>query len=166
MSSALASQTVGQFWQGEESLVPQMVLRGPSSSSLEDNSSFSGDFLRDIEHQLESDRIEFELEINSLKRSYVLVKPEQVIQYIRDHRTLPSLLNEAAPKLKECFGADTVIQLELGSAGDESPTLRVLAMWPGSLASANAALRAFDESFWIANCDRASGNLVIDRELV
>ncbi len=109
---------------------------------------------------------EFTQPISALKKFYALVNPDEVDRYVIEHRELPGLLHEAAPKLKECFGADTVLQLELGANGDEGSVLRVLAMWPGSLASANDALRAFDESFWIANCDRASGNLVIDRELV
>jgi hypothetical protein len=115
---------------------------------------------------LDRDAIEFESEIHRMLSPYFLVQPEQVVEFVREHRALPTLLQEAAPKLKESFGADTILKLELGANGDEGSVLRLLAMWPGSLASANAALQAFDESFWIANCARASGYLVIDRELV
>jgi hypothetical protein len=115
---------------------------------------------------LDRDSIELESEINSMLSPYFLAQPEQIVDYVREHSALPALLHEAAPKLKESFGADTILKLELGANGDEGSVLRVLAMWPGSLASANAALKNFDESFWIANCDRASGYLVVDRELV
>jgi hypothetical protein len=115
---------------------------------------------------LDRDAIAFESETNRMLSPYFLAQPDQIVAYVREHSALPALLHEAAPKLKESFGSDTILKLELGTDGDEGSVLRLLAMWPGSLASANAALKNFDESFWIANCDRASGGLVIDRELV
>jgi hypothetical protein len=104
--------------------------------------------------------------ISELKKRYILINPGQIVAFLNSHQSLPQLLLDAAPQITAHFGRDTLMKLELSDSGDEPATLRATVLWPGSIEDGNAALNAFDKNYWIANCTKAYGKLVIDRELV
>lgn len=104
-------------------------------------------------------------ELDNLRREYVFSDPSSVRAFLREHRALPVVLLDAVPWLKTSFGADATLQLQLMLEEDEPTSLCGLVLWTGSLASAQMALHEFDESWWLRNCQRASGNLIFDYEL-
>jgi len=168
MNSALTQQIAEQHWQAGMSTHLQLGLGSPIEAGddlITSNSSVS-DVVQQMERQMETHRREQDDAISKLKQLYVLVNPDQVTSFLNYHQSLPHLLLEAAPQIGDSFGIDTLIKLELSEIGDEPATLRATVLWPGSVEDGNAALNAFDQNYWIANCNKASGKLVIDRELV
>lgn len=104
-------------------------------------------------------------ELGALRQAYVFADSSLVRTFLREHRALPVLLLDAVPWLKSAFGDTATLQLQLMIEEDEPTALCGLVLWTDSLASAQEALRRFDESWWLNNCRRASGNLVFDIEL-
>jgi hypothetical protein len=91
---------------------------------------------------------------------------EELSQFLRLHRSLPSLLLEIKERLAEAFGEDARLNLSLAMIEEESPMVRVAVSWPGTFADANAALESFDANFWLANYGRSSGHILVSFDLV
>jgi hypothetical protein len=104
-------------------------------------------------------------ELENLRRAYVFTDSSLVRAFLREHRALPVILLDAIPWLKKAFGNSAPFQLQLMVEEDEPTILCGLVLWTESLTSAQEALRRFDESWWLSNCRRASGNLIFDYEL-
>jgi hypothetical protein len=58
------------------------------------------------------------------------------------------------------------MRLELVYPEGETAMVRVAIQWDSTPASANDALEQFDRSYWLNNCVRAAGDIVVDYELV
>ena len=104
-------------------------------------------------------------ELDDLRRAFVFSDPISVGTFLREHRALPIVLLDAVPRLRDAFGTDATLQLQLMVEEDEPTILCGLVLWAGPLPSAQRALRRFDEAWWLSNCQRASGNLIFDYEL-
>jgi len=121
-------------------------------------------------HQYEQDSPELaadrERELESVRAAYVFADLVYVDSFLNDHRAVAGLLLEAAPYLKRHFGATVTLRLKVGFEDDGSRTLQVLAVWSGALRDAKNALAAFDREWWLQNCRRGSGNIILDYELV
>jgi hypothetical protein len=104
-------------------------------------------------------------EFDEIRRAYVFVEPSSIKAFLQEHRALPELLLDAIPWLKRSFGDSATIQLQLMAEEDEPSTLYALILWTDTLESAQEALSRFDETWWLSNCRRASGNLIVDYEL-
>ena len=102
--------------------------------------------------------------IVQLERHYILDGRNDLIKLLREQRDLPGLLLDAVPQLRQWFG-DRLLQLQV-SADEEDITARASVVWPGDLERAEAALRAFDQNWWLTNCAKSNGYLVFDFELV
>lgn len=116
--------------------------------------------------QLLEQEMEIGNPIASLRQSYVLSDPEGLSDFLKRYRALPSLLQDMTKPIKKFFGQDCVLTLALDRSGDESPIIRLAILWKDSLSAASAALNAFDEHYWINNCGRSSGNIVVNYDLV
>lgn len=104
-------------------------------------------------------------DIRALDHHYV-IKEALLKDFLKAHRALPALLVGISSALRLSFGDQPITSLEVVTAGDDVPVLRVVVSWPGSLDAAETALKKFDEGFWLENCVKASGNIVVTYELI
>lgn len=164
----LRSPSVSGFWFEQDCVRegwsrPAGASIWPSSASPFDRIAIE---VSSFGYQREDDGVEVERSIRDLYAHYVIVNESSLVAYLKDHRSLPSLLIEIASNLAMHFGKDTLVKLEVVSTGDEPPIIRVSILWQYTTESGNAALDAFDNQYWLANSQKAAGNVVIDYELV
>jgi hypothetical protein len=98
-------------------------------------------------------------------REFVIENRAVVKNYIATNR-LTGLLLEALPRLEEYFGANPVKALSLITDDEGSSTLFCSVKWAGDLEAARAALREFDEAWWLANSGKVAGKLNFDFDLI
>jgi hypothetical protein len=163
MSQAYAlEQSVGgewnkPLWIGDASTMEQYI---PSPQSTRPMGVF-----QDFEEQFTQYITEQEEQLKKLQRNYVFDTAEGVRGFLRTHRSLSELLLEAVPVLKDCFGTDTITLLQVLRDEGVPGTIYGVVVWKDSLASARAALRKFDECWWVRTSKRASGRIVFDYQL-
>jgi len=104
--------------------------------------------------------------VREVQRKFVLPPDTSVEDFLKDHRTLPQILLESVGPLRLAFGAQIIVSLKVPVDESGASTLYAVAMWRGSVRDARAALETFDDSWWIANSQQASGRLVYTYELV
>ena len=100
----------------------------------------------------------------SLQKSYQTAGDEDVIkEVLTGHASLHSLLMEAVQPLHRAFGPTRVLCLR-GQSSDDENLVSVIVRLPASFGDPEAALRAFDADWWLANCHRSDGVLAFDYE--
>jgi hypothetical protein len=163
LSESLGSQVSGNTW----SYTPTpMVYQELQEAAVCEEPREQRDILRDLERQMAAFEADHEAALTEVRKQYVLPVDSSVVKFLREHRTIPQLLVLAAPQLKLHFGAATVFTLRAPIDESGSRTLYAVAMWPGSVGDAKAALDKFDDTWWIANSREALGNLYFTYELV
>jgi hypothetical protein len=91
--------------------------------------------------------------------------PDDVQDLLCQQHGLRAVLDEIPTPLSACFGPHRTT-LEVLHDGEEGPFLRLLVHLPhATTAGAAAALACFDDTWWLANCHRTAGLLVIDYAL-
>lgn len=115
----------------------------------------------------EADQLKLErgLLIERLQKDYVFENRARVCSYLENRPSLPQILLEAIPHLKECFGATPTPQLQLPFEDETPQTIYGIVPWMGSVSEARAALRRFDDSWWRDGSKKASGRIVFDYKL-
>jgi hypothetical protein len=119
-----------------------------------------------IERQMAQFEADHEAAVTELHRSYVFLNDHAIRSFFKSHRTAPQLLLEAAPHLRQNFGAGAVFKLRAMIDEYGAQTLYAVAVWPGDVRDVRIALEQFDEQWWIANSRHASGDLTFTYELV
>lgn len=119
--------------------------------------------LQDRFTQLKADNLNFILEV---RKNFTFPESPSVIDFLKTHRTVPSLLMESVSHLKRHFGPNSLLSLRAPIDESGSPTLYAVIMWPGRSQDARDALERFDESWWLPISKQASGNLYFTYELV
>jgi hypothetical protein len=171
MNGLLDSQTSGNDWTKPTPEFLHQVFQGatPVSTAKIHIPLVEPLGLRLQEH-LEQEMARFEADhqtvISQLQKSYVLSNDRSVKAFLKSHRTIPHLLIQALPHLKQYFGASTVFTLRAIADEDGPQTLYAVVMWPGHVNDVRNALQNFDERWWIASSRQASGNLTFTYELV
>jgi hypothetical protein len=122
--------------------------------------------LAGLERQMGDFAAEHEATLLEVRKSYVLPSDSSVVTFLTEHRTVPSLLLEAAPQLRRAFGTATIFNLRTLIEESGSRTLYAVAMWPGTIREVRKALAWFDDAWWIAHSRQASGYLTFTYELV
>jgi len=124
-------------------------------------------FLGSNERDQELDRMmeERETAIKRLRTLYVFDDPSTVINFLRLHRTVSSLLAEAVPFLRRCFDVHSILRLRVVPDENSFGTIYGLVEWKSTVESARKALRTFDEDWWIAASSKASGKVMFDYQL-
>ena len=82
------------------------------------------------------------------------------------NQELISLFEEARPHLRHAFPNLRGLTVREQWGSDESPLVKVTVSLPPDFANPEAALRMFDEEWWLENCHRSHGNLVFDYEQI
>ena len=119
-----------------------------------------------LERQMAEFSTHYDALLSEVRRGYVFPANSSVTTFLAEHRTLPPLLLEAAPRLKACFGAQAVFALRAPIDDSGSQTLYVVAIWPGNVREVREALEKFDDAWWIQHSREASGYLTFTYELV
>jgi hypothetical protein len=101
----------------------------------------------------------------ALDHTYVIEDRPLVEAFIKEHG-LRYLLLEAVRPLNDLFRTDAVKTLRIISDDEGSSVLFCLVLTPGNLQDAQAALRNFDEKWWLSRSGSASGALNFDFELI
>jgi hypothetical protein len=105
-------------------------------------------------------------ELEQVRKKYVFPANHSVEAFLQDHRSVPQILMDAEPHLQDCFGADSVINLEVLIDESASSSLYAVVLWPGAVNGAESALAKFDDTWWLDNSHEASGLLTFTYELV
>jgi hypothetical protein len=120
----------------------------------------------DLEKQMAEHDREFSAALEKLKNSFMFSNPADVGAFLRSHRALVSILQEALPYLKASFGGRTPLSLEVMSEDGPPRIVYALALWPDDPAQSRAALHDFDQKWWLNNSSKAGGRIVFDYQLV
>lgn len=122
--------------------------------------------LSDLENQMREYEAEFKRLLTDLSTFFIFADPNAVWSFLRTHRSVVSILLDGAPYLRKSFGDGVPLTLEVVSDDGPPVAINALAVWRGDSTGARAALRAFDEVWWLKNLHGAGGRIVFDVELV
>jgi len=158
----VSNQTSGNDW-GETAYA---MLHELSQPGLSIDPSYQGSVFESLEREMAQQESEFVDTITKLRSKFIFTDSVSVQSFLRTHRALSSILLEAVSYLKDCFGPDTPLTLEI--AFDEGPARAIyaLALWKRDRAESRAALNRFDEIWWMDNLKKAGGRIVFDYELL
>ena len=148
---------------------------GPSSQRMlhegtQEHSSpelrYESSVFEDLEKQMAEQEAEFSATLENLKRQFIFTNIAPIEAFLRTHRALVYVLLEGVPYLKDCFGTETPLALEIMSDEGPSRSIYALALWRGERKESRAALHRFDEIWWMNNLKKAGGRIVFDYELL
>ena len=122
--------------------------------------------LSDLENQMREYEAEFNRLLTDLSTFFIFTDPDAISSFLRTHRSVVSILLDGAPYLRKSFGDVVPLTLEVVSEDGPPAAINALAVWRGDSARARAALRTFDEAWWLKNLRGAGGRIVFDVELV
>ncbi len=104
--------------------------------------------------------------LDEVRKYYVLPSDSSVISFLSEHRGIAPILLEAAPRLKEHFGATTIFRLKAPVDESGARTLYAVVIWPGDVRDVRNSLKNFDNNWWLDHLQLASGHLNFTYELV
>jgi hypothetical protein len=104
--------------------------------------------------------------IDRIQKDYVLEDRVKVRSFLEDRPSLPQILLEAVAHLKESFGTNVTLQLQVPLEEEVPASIYAVVLWTGGLQEARAALQRFDDSWWRESSKKASGRIVFDYQLV
>ena len=159
MNLSLTDQGPGNLW--SKTPLEAQSWCGDTQNGSRPNGT---EMLLSYERQMIQFAAEQEAELARLRSEYVFDSPPAVVDYLKTHRALPSLLMDSAAPLKRSFGGDSVPHLQVRTDGD-SRILYAFVFWKGSLSSARECLESFDDTWWLASSYKGSGDVVFDYEL-
>jgi len=122
--------------------------------------------LNDLEEQMAEFEAAHRKIVHEILKWYVLVCHTSVIAFLDGHRTIPQLLIQAAPRLREYFGESTVFSLRVVVDEYGWQMLYAEVIWPGKVGDLVTALDRFEDEWWIPNSSAAYGSLTFTYELV
>jgi hypothetical protein len=163
MNAYRAEQTSGNSW--PPTLRLNRAYRPPQGVLAPPEPKRDREILEDFENQMAEFLVANELALLQVRKYYVLSSVSSVTEFLNEHRTIPQLLLQAHPHLRQYFG-DTVFSLRTNSDEYGWEKLYVAAMWPGSVEEAMDALESFQEHWWLQQFSLSSGRLTFTYELV
>jgi hypothetical protein len=159
---AFAEQTAGSNWEP----VIQAMLHESTQPSAFPSQSFQNSIFDNLEQQITEHDLEFDGVIRDLRRTFIFADNSGVETFIRYHRALGVFLLEAAPVLREYFGQDAQLALDVPSEDGAPRTINALILWRGDRTEARTALRRFDDNWLMPNLKKAGRRIVFDFELI
>lgn len=105
-------------------------------------------------------------QISSLRRDYGFSDPTVVTKFLRRHRTIRTVLQNALPQLQDTFGVDKIFNLEVSKDEDGFETMYAVAIWQEDVGSASKALHEFLENWWLHHMNAATSDLAFIYKLV
>lgn len=158
---AFAEQATGSNWDP----IIQSMLHESTQPAAIPTESFQKTIFDSIKQQISDHDVEFSGVIRDLRRTYIFADSAGVETFIRYHRALGAILLEAVPALREYFGQDAQLALDIPSEDGAPRTINAVALWRGDRTEARTALRRFDDNWLMPNIKKAGGRIVFDFEL-
>jgi hypothetical protein len=110
--------------------------------------------------------VDIEKLLTSLQKDYVFLEPNSSIRaFFQQEPSLLRLLLDAVPHLRKAFGDNRILQIRLQHFEDEIMVKAAVQLPYNFGHDWEQALDSFDEEWWLANCYRSLGILVIDYEI-
>ena len=94
-------------------------------------------------------QIMLDQDLVELRKSYGFPANDSVLKFLENHRAVSAVLLAAAPRLREYFRRDSILNLEVSTDEDESQTLYAVIIWHESVHTAAQALDQFEENWWL-----------------
>lgn len=106
--------------------------------------------------------------IEPLSRLYEFRESGAVAAFLDEHPFLLELLTEARERIREHFGQDSTVSLEVLADPEAQENRELVAYVQTRLAPNDAweCLRCLDQSWWLGACSRARGLLTIHVEYI
>lgn len=144
----------------------QGALPDLQESPLQEHYPTQRSIIDDLEKQMAQHDRNFSKSLEVLKNSFMFTNPAEVEAFLRSHRALVGILQEAAPYLKVSFGDRTPLALDVMPEDGPPRIVYALAMWEGEPDQSRAALKDFDQKWGVANSRKSGGRIVFDYQLV
>jgi len=105
-------------------------------------------------------------DIDQLKAAYAFRSAHLVKAFLTNHPSISATLTAAVPHLKEHFGSERILNLEVTADDDSFQTLYAIVVWDNTVASAARALEGFTENWWLDHMTPATSDLAFTYELI
>jgi hypothetical protein len=162
MNGVLDRQTSGNDWTPD---IGPMLHERPQEQigyeALEQQRIIFDDF----EAQMRRYEADHRAMLAEVARCYVVPRDNSVQNFLNTYRSVPPLLLQAYPRLREQF-TDAVLALRANSDENGWQNLCVDALWQGNSADAYAAIDRFEDAWWVANSHMAAGHLMFTYRLI
>lgn len=119
----------------------------------------------DIDRRVSEEVAKQQNALREIKKSFVFRDDDVVAEFLRSHRTVPQLLQEARSQLVKFFGQDAVFGLKVLTEEDGSRELYIVAEWSGPAREAMNALDRFIDGWWIEQSGPAASRVNVTYEL-
>ena len=113
----------------------------------------------------QNNQVALDQDLTNLKKSYGFPANDSVATFLASHRAISSVLLSAVPHLKEYFGADSIVNLEVSTDEDGSQTLYAVAVWHNTVPTAAQALEKFSENWWLDHMTAGTADLAFTYEI-
>jgi hypothetical protein len=163
MNGVFGSQTSSNRWVSSFPVMLHEGIQGPLANWPTRRNG--GSFIKELERQM-VEQAEFAEAIKDLKKRFIFNDTAAIESFLQTHRALVPLLLESVPYLRKSFGQETPLALEIMADDGPPRAIYALALWRGDRINSRAALRDFDEAWWLNNLENAGGAIVFDYELV
>jgi hypothetical protein len=163
MNGLLGNQTSSNDWVFPPPVMLHEGIQKPPTNWATPRNG--GSFIKELERQM-VEQAEFAEATKELKKQFIFNDATAIEFFLRTHRMLVPILLESVPYLRKSFGQETPLALEIMSDDGPPRAIYVLALWRGDRIDSRAALRDFDEAWWINNLEKAGGGIVFDYELL
>lgn len=114
---------------------------------------------------LQNNQVALDQDLTNLKKSYGFPANDSVATFLANHRAISSVLLSAVPHLKEYFGADSIVNLEVSTDDDGSQTLYAVVVWHNTVPTAAQALENFSENWWLDHMTASTADLAFTYEI-
>lgn len=118
------------------------------------------------EKQMADYKASQEVTLAELRHRFVMPSDSAVSAFLANHRSLPHLLSEAAERLKDAFGENVILNLEISTDEDGDETLYGIAMWQADASSAAHAFNSFVENWWLHRMNASTADVAFVYKLV
>ncbi len=104
--------------------------------------------------------------INFLAREYEIRNPSKVAEFLSENLFLLDLLKEIPAQIREVFGNEQNLKLELFFDPEDANYHRLSISIPtrAELEKSSSRLKEFDEKWWFANERKSRSKILIDLE--
>jgi hypothetical protein len=104
--------------------------------------------------------------MQNLRQLYVMESRTEVEALLRARPTAITLLTEASAQIDHAFGPGRIKAIRVVQDDFAGATIFGIILWPDSATAGVEALARFDRDWWLRNCNRASGIVNFNVELV
>lgn len=158
MKLQLGAQTSGNDWRPSYSNQRAYRDSQPHVGTIA-NLAYGQTFFGAIERDMADSRASQQATMRELQRRFGKANDPFVVTFLANHRAVPHLLVEAWEGLKEAFGANVVVNLEVSTDEDGHQTLRAVTLWKEDAAKAAIAFHSFVENWWLDRMNASNSDV-------